>query len=117
MSRWKWFSDKEAKGLTDDLMFKLNRFREYLGQPVYLTETVASGGSHVADTAHASGQAIDGTIRPKNDPREFTLEEKLKIAWAAGRAGFERVGVYTRHVHLDVDKSKPSPALWTGVSK
>lgn len=114
---WTYFSDEEFFGLVTDIKYKLDRMRGYIGLPVRLTETVASGGSHVKNTAHANGFAADGTIRAKDDPRPYTLEEQLKIAWAAGRAGFDRVGVYDRHFHVDVDLDKPRPAVWTGESK
>ncbi len=100
-----------------DLVYKLDRMRAFLGMPIRLTETVAVGGSHVKDSAHGKGEAADGSIRAKNDSRPYSLDEQLTIAWAAGRAGFARVGIYDRHFHVDVARDKPSPALWTGSSK
>lgn len=117
MSEWKYFGEWEVAGLSRDLVFKLDRMREMLGQPIRLTETVAKGGSHVENSAHEKGWAADGTIRTKSDQRPYTLQEQLRIAWAAGRAGFSRLGVYDRHFHVDVDETKPMPAIWTGESK
>lgn len=117
MSKWMYFTDDEVKGLQPDLVYKLDRMRGYLGLPIRLTETVAKGGSHVKDSAHETGDAADGTIRRKGDPRPYTLDEQLTIAWAAGRAGISRLGVYNRHFHVDVASGKPSPAIWTGESK
>jgi hypothetical protein len=112
----KYFSEKEIVGLKDDLVYKLDIFRGALGMPVRLTETVASGGSHVENTAHATGLASDCTIRHPSDRRPYSLEEQFLLVWAAGIAGFNRVGIYDRHVHLDIDKTKPK-AIWTGKSK
>jgi hypothetical protein len=117
VSRWRYFTDDEVKGLNPDLVYKLDRMRSFLGIPIRLTETVAKGGSHVKNSAHETGHAADFTIRKKSDPSNYTLQEQLLIAWAAGRAGFSRIGVYNRHCHVDVDSGKPSPAIWTGESK
>lgn len=116
MNRWQYFTDTEVEGLLPDLVYKLDRMRAFLGVPIRLTETVAKGGSHVENSAHEKGLAADGTIRSKKDTRPYTLDEQVTIAWAAGRAGFSRVGIYNRHFHVDIDGGKPSPAIWTGVS-
>ena len=114
MSIYKYFSDKETLGLVKDIMFKLERAREFFGAPIIITsgyrdpsKNEAVGG--VKDSSHTSGKAVD--IRCA-DP-----EMQKKLCWALGAAGFRRIGVYDRHVHVDVDDSKPSPAYWTGVSK
>lgn len=117
MSEFKYFGDWEIVGLARDLVFKLDRMRGLLNKPIRLTETVATGGSHVPNSAHEKGLAADGTIRAVTDKTPYTLEEQLEIAWAAGRAGFSRVGIYDRHFHVDIDDSKPTPAIWTGESK
>lgn len=117
MGKWKYFTEEEVAGLREDLVYKLDRMRAYLEIPIRLTETVASGGSHVPNTAHSTGEAADGTIRSKEDLSPYTLAEQLKIAWAAGKAGFSRVGIYNRHFHVDVAVDKPMPAIWTGESK
>ena len=117
MSKWDYFTDEETEGLADDLMYKVVRFREIIKQPVWLTETVAKGGSHVKNSAHEKGLAVDFTIRKKGDYRAYTALEQLRLAWALGRAGFVRIGVYNRHCHADVDKSKTPDAVWTGISR
>jgi hypothetical protein len=96
-------------------MFKLDRAREYFGAPITITSGYRSpehnaeiGG--VKDSAHTKGMAAD--LRRPADP-----EMCEKLAWALGRAGFDRIGRETRHYHVDTDKSKPSPAWFTGESK
>lgn len=115
MSRWRFFSDQEAYGLTDDLMFKLDRARELFGAPIVITSgyrdpTKNADVGGVKDSAHTTGKAVD--IRAPADQ-----EMREKLAWALGAAGFRRIGFYDRHAHVDIDSSKVSPAWWTGVSK
>jgi len=113
--KWKYFSEAEVVGLKDDLVFRLDRAREFFGFPIVITsgyrdpeKNEAIGG--VKNSAHTAGLAVD--IKMPADP---VMREKL--AWALGLAGFKRFGCYDRHAHLDVDGSKPSPAWWTGESK
>lgn len=114
MSFYKHFSDKESLGLTKDLMFKLERAREFFGHPIIITsgyrdpeKNESAGG--VKDSAHTTGQAVD--------IRCHDAELKYKLAWALGCAGFRRIGVYDKHIHVDTDSAKPSPSFWTGKSK
>jgi len=109
MMGWKYFSVREAYKLDPDLMFKLDRARELYGFPIYITsgyrteeENKAVGG--VPNSAHLTGKAADLKLSP--DP--FIQK---KMMWALGRAGFQRVFVYSRHAHCDVDHDKPLPAF------
>ena len=111
MSIYKYFSDKESLGLVKDIMFKLERAREFFGAPIIITsgyrdpsKNESVGG--VKDSSHTSGKAVD--IRCA-DP-----EMQKKLCWALGAAGFRRIGVYSKHIHADVDDAKPSPAFWFG---
>lgn len=109
----KFFTDEEVKGLTQDLVFKLERARELFDGPIVITSgyrdpdhNTAAGG--VKDSSHTTGQAVD--IRCADS------EMQKKLCWALGSAGFRRIGVYDRHVHVDTDEMKPVPAYWTGTS-
>jgi len=42
--------------------------------------------------------------------------EREKMIWALGLAGFQRVGLYDRHFHVDVDTDKAQDIVWFGVS-
>ena len=117
MQRWKWFTDVESKGLVDDLMFKLDRMRGLLRRFIRITDGFCMKPHHLPNSAHSTGHAADCTIRAEDDKRPFTDEEKAEIAWAAGAAGFRRIGIYDRHFHVDVDKTKPQDTVWTGASK
>ena len=104
MTTWKWFSDEEAKGLDYGLMVRLDVARDLCGFPIVITsglrteeQNTAAGG--VSDSSHMQGLAAD-VQRPIGD------FEALKLAWAFGRAGFRRVLIYTKHIHVDTNTDK-----------
>jgi uncharacterized protein YcbK (DUF882 family) len=109
----KYFSDDEVKGLDSKLVEMLDKAREAAGVPIIITSgwrspesNEAAGG--VKDSAHTTGKAVD--VRAPND------EYGKQVAFGLGQAGFQRAGFYTKHIHVDVDDSKPTPARWTGES-
>ena len=111
MSFYRYFSDKESLGLCKDLMYKLDRAREFFGHPLIITSGYRSpernedaGG--VKNSSHTTGQAVD--------LRCADVEMQKKLCWALGAAGFRRIGVYSGHVHADVDMDRPNPAFWFG---
>jgi len=110
----KYFSPEEIKGLVVDIVFKLDRARELFGSPIVITSGYRDPSHNadvggVKDSSHTTGKAVD--IRA---PLDQQMREKL--CWALGASGFRRIGIYDRHLHLDVDGDKPTPAVWFGVS-
>lgn len=113
MGKWKYFTDAETAGMKEDICFRLDRARELFGAPLVLTggfrtpERNAELQNSVSDSAHLTGMAAD--LRA---PVDAYLREKL--AWALGRAGFDRVESCPRHFHVDIDDTKPTPCFWEG---
>jgi len=113
--KWKYFTDKEVDGLSDDICFKLDRARELYGYPIVITsgkrdfEKNASVGG-VKDSEHVIGEGVD--IKA---PMDGELRERL--AWALGLAGFRRVGSYLRHFHAGNSRNHPNPVFWIGEYK
>lgn len=105
----RWFSDEEIEGLDPELVRRLDTARSYAKTPMIITEGLASGGSHVANTSHQRGLAVDIACHGSH--------ARMKMVSGALLAGFRRIGVYDRHLHLDVDEKLPQDVLWTGVSK
>jgi uncharacterized protein YcbK (DUF882 family) len=66
----------------------------------------AVGG--VKDSAHEAGIAVD--IAHGGD-----IIKAMKLAYWLGRQSFVRVGFYDKHLHIDIDKTKPQ-TQWSGVS-
>jgi zinc D-Ala-D-Ala carboxypeptidase len=112
MARTRYFTDQELTGMVDDICFKLDRAREFFGNPIILTcgyrspeHNAEIGG--VPDSAHTKGMAAD--VQAPADP--FM---RAKLAWAMGAAGFVRLEICDRHYHVDVDLTKPNPDCFEG---
>lgn len=115
MGKYKYFTDQEVDGLHPEVVFKLDRAREFFGYPINITcgyrspeHNAEIGG--VPNSAHTKGLAVD--LKAPQDP---TMREKLM--WALGAAGFRRIETAPRHFHADCDDSKPTPAFWIGDDK
>ncbi len=91
------------EGLERELIDKLG-IAETLGN---LEFTITSGYREGDNGHHSSGRAVD--IRVEDAWQRFHIVKALI------RAGFNRIGVYDRHIHADV--GTPTGVLWTGVSK
>lgn len=109
----KFFNEKETEGLSQEVVHKLDRARDFYGSPIIITsgyrtpERNAEIGG-VPESAHTKGLAVD--IRAPLDP--FM---RIKLAWALGSAGFRRLEIAKLHYHVDCDDiSKPSPVVWEG---
>jgi len=110
----KYFSDAEVYKLDPILIAMLDGLRERAGIPVIITcgfrspaENVAVGG--VENSAHTRGLAAD--IRCADSKTRYIL-----IVGALA-AGFKRIEVADRHLHLDVDPDKPQNVIFLGKSK
>lgn len=114
MAKWKWFTDEEAKGLDYGLMVRLDMARELCGFPIVITsgrrteeQNASAGGTK--ESSHIKGLAVDLRAPTGQNERE-------KMIWALGRAGFQRIGIYSRHIHVDIDVDKAQDIVWFGVS-
>jgi zinc D-Ala-D-Ala carboxypeptidase len=103
-----YFTDAEIAGLQPALVERLVEARKLAMVPFKITEGLAIGGSHVPNSAHARGLAVD--LRCHNSVSRF------KIMKALFDAGFVRVGIYDKHIHADVDDSLPRGVCWVGRS-
>lgn len=113
MSKWTYFSDDEVQGLVPELVAMLDQARHTANTPFILTSTVRSiqDNEHVLGVEHSShliGKAVD--IRVTDSHTRFLILKGLLSA------GFTRLGVYDRHIHADIDETKPVEDCWTGVS-
>lgn len=115
MGKYRNFSDGEVEGLDERLVSKLDDARDVCGFPFKITsglrqpEANANIGG-VPNSSHLKGLAAD-LARPTE------YEPLWKMIWALGLSGFKRIEIATRHIHVDIDDSKPSPVMWYGESK
>ena len=101
----KWFTDAEVEGLDSELVRRLDEARGFAKVPMEITSGYRGGD----DKSHGRGLAVD--------LRCSTSYRRMRIVSGALVAGFRRIGVYDRHVHLDVDEKLPQDVLWMGVSQ
>jgi zinc D-Ala-D-Ala carboxypeptidase len=105
----KYFKEKEIKGLSPILVAKLDTAREIAGIPFIITsgkrtflENSFAGG--VDDSSHLNGLAVD--IRCRDINSRFDIMRGLL------GAGICRIGLYTTHIHADIDKTKPQNLIY-----
>lgn len=89
----------------------LDRLRRDWGLPLSINSGYRSPSRNAAvggksNSAHLRGLAAD--IKMSD------LRECIKFAIFAGQHGFDRIGVDLagKYVHIDLDDSLPSPAVW-----
>lgn len=126
----KYFNENDdplIKGLTDTLLLMLDSSREAAGIPLIITSGLRSPGSNsvlkgaVPDSSHLTGMAVDLHVE---DDQHFC---KMLVGLVQG--GFRRFGFYfsaattdskillPRHIHVDVDETKPTPCVFTKVEQ
>ena len=107
------FSDEEVVGLRPELVEKLDQARGYARVPFIITSgyrppevNAAVGG--VEDSEHETGEGVDLAC---SDSR--TRHQMLPALYLVG---FSRIGVYDRHIHAGISKTKPQKVTWWGTS-
>jgi len=95
------------------LVDRLQRIRDAIRMPIRITsgyrcKTYNAQVGGETDSAHLTGEAVD-VLMPSNEYAYYFLEQAFR--W------FVRIGIYDRHVHLDVSNQLPQPRCWRGISK
>lgn len=109
----KYFSDEELQGLVPELVDKLTTARIKADVPFIITSGLRSCSANttvlgVENSSHLTGKAVD--LHVEDGIHRF------KMINGALAAGFVRLGVYDKHLHIDLDDTKPQDVIWTGVS-
>ena len=112
----KHFARKEfghAPGVEPDeaLVLMLDDAREIAGIPFHITSALRSrednlrvGGAR--DSAHLTGHAVD-LRAPTSRIRSQMLRALLAV-------GFNRIGIYPGHIHVDTSPGLPQDVVWLG---
>lgn len=111
--RFHHFQASEIIGLDLELVAKLDIAREQAKIPFVIIsgwrsdkKNLEAGG--VPDSAHLRGLAVDLECSTGND--------RWKMITALWDAGFTRIGIYSGHVHADLDPTLPQHVIWIGIS-
>lgn len=106
----KHFKPEEVEGLNNELCVKLDQAREIANSPFRITSgkrTVLENEqtlNSVSDSSHLTGLAVDLSCTGS--------EERYAMVKALLAVGFNRIGVYSAHIHVDCDTSKPQNVIW-----
>ena len=87
----------------------LDEARQFAGIPFVITSGIRAPRDENDTSSHVTGKAVD--IRAPTSRHRHRIVEALLLV------GIDRIGVYDRHIHADVDKTKPRFVMWVGVSK
>lgn len=104
-SAYKFFSREEfafPDAMDTEFLAMLDRARAFAGVPFRITSSFREGDP----LSHGYGQAVDIAC--------VTSRERFWIVSGCLNAGFQRIGVYPKHVHVDNRLSLPHPVLFTG---
>lgn len=121
MSQYHYFTDAEVVGLDKELCAMLDLARDKAGVPFVITSGLRTADQNsalsgaVSDSAHLKGLAVD--LEVSGDDHALN-----RMMYGLDLAGFCRIGLYfsiegstlmPRHIHVDVDTSKPQQVTWS----
>jgi len=99
-----------GKLMDSELLEMIDKAREIYGKPIHVTSGYRTkehnekvGG--VTSSSHLRGLAIDVAC-VKSDDRFEMLTALLEV-------GFNRIGVASTFIHVDIDKDKSQNVIWT----
>lgn len=110
MSNYTYFSDDEVKGLDLELCAMLDRARGLSGCPYIITrgfstpEENAALPESVKDSAHLTGHGVD--LACNDSSVRYSMLRGLILA------GFNRIGIYSAHIHADNSPTLPQGVCW-----
>jgi uncharacterized protein YcbK (DUF882 family) len=110
MGKYQFFTDEEVQGLDDRLCQMLSVARGKADVPFIITSGLRTSDHNadlpesVKDSSHLRGLAVDLAC-PDSRTRYLMLSSLLA-------AGFNRIGVYSAHLHADCDSSLPPNVIW-----
>lgn len=100
------FTESEVADLKDKLLIYLQVIRFMADVPIHITSGLRMGDS----LSHGTGWAVD--ISDNRSGRKLDSQWRHKILKAAYAVGFERVGIYDKHLHIDLDLKRDQSVSW-----
>lgn len=118
MIKYKYFTEKEfhCDGvncfdlMNHDLIERLDIARDMCGFPFHITSSWRSKKKNQevngkSNSSHLTGNAVDLSCT-NSTTRMYMIEALLT-------AGFTRIGISNRFIHVDVDEELPQNVIWT----
>lgn len=93
----------------EKLVLWLDEARKFAGRPFVITSGIRGERFEGDDSAHTTGHAVD--IRCADSRTRWHILDALHAV------GFDRIGVYDLHIHVDTDPTKPRNVTWIGKSE
>jgi zinc D-Ala-D-Ala carboxypeptidase len=84
---------------------KLDEARTKAGVPFIITSSFREDSK----TSHGRGTGVD--------MRCAQSTQRFRILKALLEVGFSRIGVYDKHIHVDLDDQSPQGVVWWGTSE
>ena len=109
-SRWVYFSEEEVAGLDHELVTMLDIARGRAGVPFEITCGLRTQdhndalANSVKDSAHITGNAVDIACTDS--------QARFKMIKALIATGFNRMGIYQNHIHIDNSRALPQNVIW-----
>lgn len=70
----------------------------------------AQDSAHLPDPKDGLYSGVDFTLPGNRVPPA----DAYRLVFLALRLGFTRIGIYRKHIHLDIEKRLPQEVLWIG---
>lgn len=107
--KYRNFKEKEVVGLVINFVMLLDDARDLAKVPFIITSgfrdpagNAEAGG--VNNSAHLRGLAVD--LKCTNSGTRYLIINSLL------KTGFHRIGVYSDHIHVDMDATLPKNMIW-----
>jgi len=110
----KYFKKSEFKSpgrMSASLLYKLSLIRADAGVPICVTSSFRKGDSG----SHGEGLAVDISDNMQSDP--VTSSWRFKVLNSIFKLKFNRIGIYPKHIHLDMSESRAQDVCWWAENK
>lgn len=88
------------------LLVRLDSARQYAGIPFRINSSFRAIRNPSDPQSHFLGLAVDISCRYSH--QRYVMLEALR------KAGFNRIGIYPAHIHVDVHRDYPQEVIWLG---
>ena len=99
-----------GKNMNTLLLKMIDKVRELYGKPItvtsgFRTESHNEKVGGVSSSSHLKGLAIDVAC--------VTSKDRFEMLTALLEVGFNRIGIASTFIHVDIDKNKSQNVIWT----